>query len=60
MRWSIPIPSATVRKSTPTVSQSFVISLTNEILVARIAFDAYLIIAAVSRSVFRIGASIPA
>src|SRR3954452_20448921 len=50
------MPSATSRTSASTASQRFAIALTNEILVARNAFDAYLIISAEAGSVTRIGA----
>ena len=56
MRWSYPMPSATSRTSASTASQRFAIALTNEIFVARNAFDAYLIISADAGSVTRIGA----
>ncbi len=42
------MPSATARTSAPTASQTLAISLMNEILVARNALDAYLIISAVA------------
>jgi hypothetical protein len=51
MRGSYPIPVATSLMSAPSASQMLAISLMNEILVARNAFEAYLIISAVRKSV---------
>ena len=51
MRASIPIPLATSVTSAPTSSQTFAISLMKEILVARKALDASLIISAEATSV---------
>src|SRR5664279_87432 len=50
------MPSATSRTSASTDSHRFAIALMNEILVARNALDAYLIISADAGSVTRIGA----
>ena len=50
------MPSATSRTSASTASHRFAIALMNEILVARNAFDAYLIISADAGSVTSIGA----
>ena len=52
----IAIPRATSFTSAPNASQMFAISLMKLIRVARKAFDAYLIISAVRRSVTMIGA----
>ena len=51
MRASRPIPRATWSTFAPTSSQTFAISLMNEILVARNAFEACLIISAEVTSV---------
>ena len=51
IRSSSPIAWDTTDTSAPTSSQTFAISLMNEILVARNAFDAYLIISALAGSV---------
>ena len=51
IRSSSPIAWATTDTSAPTSSQTFAISLMNEILVARKAFEAYLIISALAGSV---------
>ena len=59
MRWSRPIPRATSRTSAPTCSHTLAISLTNEIFVARNAFEAYLIISAVGTEVRTTSASMP-
>ena len=56
MRASSPIPWATTPTSAPTSSQTFAISLMNEIFVARNAFEAYLIISALAMSVLITGA----
>src|SRR6266576_2610036 len=50
------MPAATSFTSAPSASQILAISLMNEILVARKALEAYLIISAVRRSVMTIGA----
>ena len=50
------MPSDTSRTSAFTASHRLAIALMNEILVARNAFDAYLIISADAGSVTRIGA----
>src|SRR3990170_4202895 len=50
------MPLATSLMSAPSASQMLAISLMKEILVARKALEAYLIISAVRRSVIRIGA----
>ncbi len=50
------MPAATSFTSAPSASQMFAISLMKEIFVARKAFEAYLIISAVRRSVITIGA----
>ncbi len=50
------MPSATSRTSAFTASHRLAMALMNEILVARNAFDAYLIISADAGSVTRIGA----
>ncbi len=49
------MPSATRTTSAPTSSQTFAISLMKLILVARNAFDAYLIISAVGTDVRTMG-----
>ena len=51
MRSSSPIAWATTETSAPTSSHTFAISLMNEILVARKALEAYLIISALAGSV---------
>ena len=51
MRSSRPIAWDTTDTSAPTSSQTFAISLMNEIFVARNALDAYLIISALAVSV---------
>ena len=51
MRASMPMPSATTPTSAPISSQTFAISLMNEIFVARNAFEASLIISAEATSV---------
>ncbi len=51
MRWSRPMPRATSPTSAPTSSQTLAISLTKEILVARKALEASLIISALATSV---------
>ena len=51
MRSSRPMPRATSLTSAPTPSQTLAISLMNEILVARKAFEASLIISAEATSV---------
>ena len=51
MRVSRPIPRATSVTSAPTSSETFAISLMNEIFVARKAFEASLIISAEATSV---------
>ena len=56
IRPSRPMPSATTVTSAPVSSQTFAISLMNEIFVARNAFDAYLIISADGMSVRTMGA----
>ena len=56
MRSSRPIPRATSSTSAPSSSDTFAISLMNEIFVARNAFDASLIISAEATSVRTIGA----
>ena len=56
MRWSSPMPRATSSTSAPVSSQTFAISLMNEILVARNAFAASLIISALATSVRTSGA----
>ena len=50
------MPTATSLTSAPSASQMLAISLMKEMRVARKAFDAYLIISAVRRSVMMIGA----
>ena len=55
MRSSRPIPRATSFTSAPSSSDTFAISLMNEILVARNALDASLIISALATSVRTIG-----
>jgi len=55
MRLSNPMPLATSITLAPTLSQIFAISLIKEILVAKKAFEAYLIISAVRISVTNIG-----
>ena len=57
MRGSRPIPEATSLTSAPTSSHTFAISLMKEILVARNAFDASLIISAEATSVRTTGPS---
>ena len=57
MRGSRPMPAATSLTSAPTSSQTFAISLMNEILVARNAFEASLIISAEATSVRTTGQS---
>jgi hypothetical protein len=52
------MPRATTCTSAPTASHRVAISVMNEILVARKAFDAYLISSAVSTVVFTIGVSL--
>ena len=56
-RWSSPTPSATLTTSAPVASQTFAISLMNEIRVIRNAFAASLIISAELTSERTIGAS---
>ncbi len=56
MRWSRPMPRATSSTSAPVSSQTFAISLMNEIFVAKNAFAASLIISALATSVRTIGA----
>ena len=60
MRSSRPMPCATTETSAPTSSQTFAISLMNEILVARNAFEPYLIISAEATSVRMTGDSMSA
>ena len=60
MRWSRPMPSATVSTSAPVASHTFAISLMNEIRVTRAAFAASLIISADATSLRITGASMPA
>src|SRR5438270_163677 len=55
--WSSPIPRATSSTSAPDSSQTLAISLMNEILVARKALAASLIISALATSVRTSGAS---
>ena len=55
MRLSKPMPAATSFTSAPSASQMLAISLMKQILVARKALQAYLIISAVRRSVTTIG-----
>ena len=55
MRSSRPIPRATSFTSAPSSSDTFAISLMNEILVARKALEASLIISALATSVRTIG-----
>jgi hypothetical protein len=55
MRSSSPIPRATSATSAPSSSETFAISLMKEILVARKAFEASLIISALGTSVRTIG-----
>ena len=57
MRGSRPMPFMTWLTSAPAASQTLAISLMNEILVARKALDAYLIISADGRSVMIMGRS---
>ena len=57
MRASRPIPSVTTDTSAPTSSHTLAISFTNEILAARKALDAYLVISAEATSVRITGAS---
>ena len=57
IRSSRPIPRATSSTSAPSSSDTFAISLMNEILVARKAFEASLIISALATSVLTTGAS---
>ena len=57
MRRSRPMPRATSLTSAPSRSQMVAISLMKLILVARNAFEAYLIISAVRMSVWMIGGS---
>ena len=57
MRSSRPMPRATSTTSAPVSSQTLAISLMNEILVARKAFDASLTISALATSVRTSGAS---
>ena len=57
MRSSRPIPRATSMTSAPVSSQTFAISLMNEIFVARKALDASLTISADAMSVRTSGAS---
>ena len=57
IRWSRPIPRATSSTSAPVSSQTFAISLMNEIFVARNALAASLIISALAMSVRTSGAS---
>ena len=57
MRASSPIPRATSTTSAPNASQTFAISLMKEILVARKALDASLIISALAMSVRTSGAA---
>ena len=52
------MPLATIWTSAPSASHRFAISLMNEILVARKAFEAYLMSSAVSSVVSTIGVSI--
>ena len=60
IRRSRPIPSATLTTSAPVASQTFAISLMNEMRVISAAFAASLIISAEATSERTIGASIPA
>ena len=53
------MPWATVRTSAPTCSHTLAISLMNEILVARKALEAYLIISAVGTLVRTTSVSMP-
>src|SRR5918999_858556 len=57
IRSSRPIPRATSSTSAPSSSETFAISLMNEIFVARKAFEASLIISALATSVVTTGAS---
>ena len=57
IRSSRPIAWATTPTSAPTSSHTFAISLMNEILVARKALEAYLIISALAGSVRTTGES---
>ena len=57
IRLSRPIPYATSSTSAPSSSETLAISLMNEILVARKAFEASLIISALATSVLTTGAS---
>ena len=59
MRWSRPMPWATVRTSAPTCSHTLAISLMKEIFVARKALEAYLIISAVGTLVRTTSVSMP-
>ena len=59
IRRSWPMPSATLTTSAPVASQTFAISLMNEIRVIRAAFAASLIISAEATSLRTIGASMP-
>ena len=56
IRSSSPMPRATSSTSAPSSSETFAISLMNEIFVARKAFEASLIISAEATSVRTIGA----
>ncbi len=56
IRSSSPIPRATSSTSAPSSSETFAISLMNEIFVARNAFEASLIISAEATSVRTMGA----
>ena len=57
MRSSRPMPRATSSTSAPSSSETLAISLMKEILVARKAFEASLIISALATSVRTIGAA---
>ena len=59
MRLSEPMPSTTSATSAPTASQTAAIALTKEILVARKALAAYLMVSADAGSVTMNGAATP-
>ena len=58
MRRSEPSPRRTSLISAPTASHRFAISLMNEMRIASIAFDAYLVSSAERGSITRIGLSV--